>query len=183
MLSPDRMNELAASDCTSKANCLHDRLNIQRSPVVLLMCEKHLADYTTNYTPNGFCTKGKRKAALCSLCPDSRRLVFRQLHQSSIGIFKENFGSNTVIGTPVCRVCYNGCVEKYRVKEQENECQPLHSQPATVSVTDDDGLTTVYSQEEIRSQSQLIEVIIYKRLILILLVFMCFFAEQPIGNN
>ena len=44
------------------------------------------------------------------------------------------------------------------MEQQEIDSQPSHSQPATISVTDDDGLTTVYSQEVIRSQSQLIEV-------------------------
>jgi hypothetical protein len=146
-----RHYEFAATRCTSKADCLLNRLNLKRS-LVLLICQKHYFDYTSNYTPNGYRTKGKNKTPLCSLCP-AETPAFRQVRRSTIDIFKKHLSENVLIGTPVCRRCYDECVEKNRI-ELEHDAAPSHSQPATEIVTDADGVTTVYSQEGLVRSSQ-----------------------------
>lgn len=141
-----RRFKLTPSPCTSKADCLRDRLNLKQW-FLLLICRKHLDDYTDNYTPHGFCTKGRDKRPLCSLCPEKKLLATRQLNRTSVNLFKEQWGQNAVIGTPVCRTCFNDCVEKNRIEVlNDTSPQPPHSQPATESFTDADGVTTNYSQ-------------------------------------
>ena len=94
-----RRYKLNASYCTSKKDCLQDRLNLKTS-LVLLICRRHLFDYTDGYTPNGYQTKGLKQVALCSRCPENNRLAVRQLNRTSIDILKKHWGQHTVIGTP-----------------------------------------------------------------------------------
>ena len=148
-----RRYKLNASYCTSKKDCLQDRLNLKPS-LVLLICRRHLFDYTDGYTPNGFRTKGLKRVALCSRCPENNRLAVRQLNRTSIDIFKKHWGQHTVIGTPVCRACYDECAAKHSVEEQRDTTpRPSHNQPATEIVTDEDGVTTIFSQEAHHSQN------------------------------
>ena len=121
---------------------------------MLLICQKHLYDYTDNYTPNGYRTRGTKRTPLCSHCLD--RVAVRQLHRTSIAFFEDHWGQDTLIGTPVCRVCYDECLEKSRIEEESNmSAPPPHSQPATESITDADGITTVFSQVMVGNQSDL----------------------------
>ena len=63
-------------------------------------------------------------------------------------IFKKQWGQNIVIGTPVCRNCFDDCVEKSNIEQLEDETQPpSHNESATKSVTDADSVTTVFSHE------------------------------------
>ena len=114
-----RRYKLNRSRCTSKADCLRDRLNLKPSAWMLLMCQKHLYDYTDNYTPNGYRAKGRRKIHCAHIVPIVLPSANSIEHQSTSS--KKQWGQDALIGTPAVSATMNA--SKSAASKKNQICQ------------------------------------------------------------